>query len=168
MFDHGRPPIPGTTVPTAYCLLPTAYIISMGHAQEPAVVLLALRLQRVNRNTAGDTRVHDQEIEFLAGGFLLSVADEFTDVGRGDLHAAVLGAAGVVIKKLPLVADLQNADERDEEARDAAPGHLDHGRIFSPPPRARIKSRPSSTTQAGRMLNRAMNRPLPVAVMAGA
>ena len=75
MFDHGRPPIPGTTVPTAYCLLPTAYIISMGHAQEPAVVLLALRLQRVNRNTAGDTRVHDQEIEFLAGGFLLAAIE---------------------------------------------------------------------------------------------
>src|SRR5712692_8459218 len=66
------------SVPTADCLLPAAYIISVGHALEPAVVLLALRLQRVNRNAAG--------------------------------HATVLGPAGVVIKKLSLVADLQDAD----------------------------------------------------------
>src|SRR5207244_13439533 len=33
------------------------------------------------------------------------------------------------------------------------------------PPSSRIRSRPMSTTQVGRMLIRAMNRPLPVAVI---
>ena len=37
-----------------------------------------------------------------------------------------------------------------------------------PPPSDRIRSRPISTIQVGRMLISAMNRPLPVAVMAGA
>src|SRR5262245_14022744 len=66
----------------------------------------------------------------------------------------------------------QHVDERHEEARHRSAGSLNHFAapsfaVSSRPASARIRSRPSSATHVGVMLTSAMNRPLPVAVIAG-
>ncbi len=68
--------------------------------------------------------------------------------------------------------DEEDVDQRNEKPRDAAARHVDHGASFGgrgmPPPRLAITSRPRRIIHEGIMLMRAMNRPEPVAVMAGA
>ena len=61
-----------------------------------------------------------------------------------------------------------DVEERNKEPRHAAFWQLDHFFTARSPPRVRIKSRPTSTIQVGKMLINAINKPLPVAVMAGA
>src|SRR5262245_7131242 len=66
----------------------------------------------------------------------------------------------------------QYVDERNEKARDAAARHDDHGAssaaALPPPPSDTMSSRPMMTIHGGRILTNAMNKPAPVAVMAGA
>src|SRR5579875_2558798 len=60
----------------------------------------------------------------------------------------------------------QHVDERNEEPGDAPLRQANH--VGFSPPSERMMSRPNNTTQLGKMLMRAMNKPLPVAVSAGA